>query len=268
MTSSTDTINEQQYDAWQNQLLAEMGIVRWVSQSCPVKTFETLENLDVFFDNSAIDSASHEPLMLARPSADLANHSPVDNPIATVTHPVVSDDTADIADIAAQSSPTAMVMLDKIAGDSTEQNDRDAQRNDILTVSFALQAIVVGEWTLIVDSRHLQTDERERQLWQQITHHLRAPLHFFKFPLLADNHQLPTATAALMRSETMAVAGVSGFLFSIRQCNPKVQGNAKVGALTPLPACLDDQPIQRLPYLSEMLADYRLKRQLWQRISS
>ena len=121
---------------------------------------------------------------------------------------------------------------------------------------------MVGEWTLVVDSRFLQTDSRQHQLWQQIIGGLKASPHFFNFPLLTDSQHLPKATVQLMSSYPMAVAGFSGFLYRINQ------GNPKVGALTPLPDCLDEQPIQRLPYLVDMLDDYRLKRQLWQLLSS
>ena len=121
---------------------------------------------------------------------------------------------------------------------------------------------MVGEWTLVVDSHFLQTDSRQQQLWQQIISGLKASVHFFNFPLLTDSQHLPKATVQLMSSYPMAVAGFSGFLYRINQ------GNPKVGALTPLPDCLDEQPIQRLPYLVDMLDDYRLKRQLWQLLSS
>ena len=119
-----------------------------------------------------------------------------------------------------------------------------------------------GEWTLVVDSHFLQTESRQQQLWQQIISGLKASVHFFNFPLLTDSQNLPKATVQLMSSYPMAVAGFSGFLYRINQ------GNPKVGALTPLPDCLDEQPIQRLPYLLDMLDDYRLKRQLWQLLAS
>ena len=121
---------------------------------------------------------------------------------------------------------------------------------------------MVGEWTLVVDSHFLQTDSRQHQLWQQIISGFKASVHFFNFPLLTDSQHLPKATVQLMSSYPMAVAGFSGFLYRINQ------GNPKVGALTPLPDCLDEQPIQPLPYLVDMLDDYRLKRQLWQLLSS
>ena len=145
---------------------------------------------------------------------------------------------------------------------NNEQLNNEQLNDELLTASFDVQAIVVGEWTLVVDSHFLQTDSRQQQLWQQIISGLKASVHFFNFPLLTDSQHLPKATVQLMSSYPMAVAGFSGFLYRINQ------GNPKVGALTPLPDCLDEQPIQRLPYLLDMLDDYRLKRQLWQLLSS
>ena len=145
---------------------------------------------------------------------------------------------------------------------NNEQLNNEQLNDELLTASFDVQAIVVGEWTLVVDSHFLQTDSRQHQLWQQIISGFKASVHFFNFPLLTDSQHLPKATVQLMSSYPMAVAGFSGFLYRINQ------GNPKVGALTPLPDCLDEQPIQCLPYLLDMLDDYRLKRQLWQLLSS
>lgn len=256
MTFSNDTLDEQQYDAWQHQLLAEMGITRWVSQNCPVTTYDDIEDLDVFANQQAIKSASTRPLIFDPQQTDFTSQAEVVDTTFVLANPVSPDDAVSTATVIA---PTRTPIAEL---DVTPSEDYDKQVEALPTASFDLQAIVVGEWTLVVDSSYLQKDDRQRQLWQQITHAFRAERHFFRFPLLADSHQLPTATAQLMRSYPMAVAGFLGFLFSINQ------GNAKVGALTQLPDCLDKQPIQRLPYLFEMLDDYRLKRQLWLLLSS
>lgn len=259
MTFSDDALIEQQYDAWQNQLLAEMGITRWVSQTCPVKTFDDLDNLELLFNPQTLDDALNTPLVLASVQADLTSqttHQPPSSEQATTSHQAVHTNAA------VASAPALLIDTPALDTAKAPQQDDDKVINTGAAVSFDLQAIVVGEWILVVDSHHLQQDERQQQLWQQISRGLRAPLHFFRFPLLDDNHQLPTATAQLMRSYALAAAGFSGFLFSLNQYHPKV------GALTQLPDCLEEQPIQRLPYIDEMLDDYRLKRQLWQLLSS
>ena len=282
MTVSDLTLDEQQYDAWQSEILAQMGVTRWVRQDCPVKTFANLEDFEVVSSYQAVETLAAMPQQLQPSQTGLtSNFSSIDT-TPDFNHPVIADDAvgsvaelplASLADFHPHDIP--LPNHSPLKSDLAPNNDRysnpgqsdelfnNEQINDeLLTASFDVQAIVGGEWTLVVDSRFLQTDSRQHQLWQQIIGGLKASPHFFNFPLLTDSQHLPKATVQLMSSYPMAVAGFSGFLYRINQ------GNPKVGALTPLPDCLDEQPIQRLPYLLDMLDDYRLKRQLWQLLSS
>ena len=282
MTVPDLTLDEQQYDAWQSEILAQMGITRWVRQDCPVKTFANLEDFEVVSSYQAVETLAAMPQQLPPAQTGLTSElAPIDT-TPDFNHPVIADDAvgsvaelplASLADFHPHDIP--LPNHSPLKSDLAPNNDRysnpgqsdelfnNEQINDeLLTASFDVQAIVVGEWTLVVDSRFLQTDSRQHQLWQQIIGGLKASPHFFNFPLLTDSQHLPKATVQLMSSYPMAVAGFSGFLYRINQ------GNPKVGALTPLPDCLDEQPIQRLPYLLDMLDDYRLKRQLWQLLSS
>lgn len=282
MTVSDLTLDEQQYDAWQSEILAQMGVTRWVRQDCLVKTFANLEDFEVFSSYQAVETLSAMPQQLQPAQTGLTSEiAPIDT-TPDINHPVIADDAVDSAvelpPASLEDFQTHDVPLPNhspFKSDPAPNNDRysdagysdelfnNEQLNDeLLTASFDVQAIVVGEWTLVVDSHFLQTESRQHQLWQQIISGLKASVHFFNFPLLTDSQHLPKATVKLMSSYPMAVAGFLGFLYRINQ------GNPKVGALTPLPDCLDEQPIQRLPYLLDMLDDYRLKRQLWQLLSS
>lgn len=288
MTVPDLTLDEQQYNAWQSEILAQMGVTRWVRQDCLVKTFANLEDFEVFSSYQAIETLSAMPQQLQPAQTGLTSEiAPIDT-TPDINHPVIADDAvgsvaelplASLADFQTHDLPlpndSSLPHYSPLKSDLAPNNDEhsDAGQSDerfnneqlndeLLTASFDVQAIVVGEWTLVVDSHFLQTDSRQHQLWQQIISGLKASPHFFNFPLLTDSQHLPKATVKLMSSYPMAVAGFSGFLYRINQ------GNPKVGALTPLPDCLDEQPIQRLPYLLDMLDDYRLKRQLWQLLSS
>ena len=288
MTVPDLTLDEQQYDAWQSEILAQMGVTRWVRQDCPVKTFANLEDFEVVSSYQAVETLAAMPQQLPPAQTGLTSElAPIDT-TPDFNHPVIADDAVGSV---AELPPTSLAdfhphdlplpndlslphdspLKSDLAPNNDEHSDaghsdelfNNEQLNDeLLTASFDVQAIVVGEWTLVVDSHFLQTDSRQQQLWQQIISGLKASVHFFNFPLLTDSQHLPKATVQLMSSYPMAVAGFSGFLYRINQ------GNPKVGALTPLPDCLDEQPIQRLPYLLDMLDDYRLKRQLWQLLSS
>lgn len=302
MTVPDFTLDEQQYhtlEIWQSEILAQMGITRWVRQDCPVKTFANVEDFEVVSSYQAACALAVMPQQLQPAQTRLTSNLA---PIETTTdfnHPVIADDAVDSAvelppanlanfhthdvalpnhlsllhdsslphDLSFKSDPAPNNDRYSDAGHSdelfnNEQFNNEQLNDELLTASFDVQAIVVGEWTLVVDSHFLQTDSRQQQLWQQIISGLKASVHFFNFPLLTDSQHLPKATVQLMSSYPMAVAGFLGFLYRINQ------GNPKVGALTPLPDCLDEQPIQRLPYLVDMLDDYRLKRQLWQLLSS
>lgn len=282
MTVPDLTLDEQQYDAWQSEILAQMGITRWVRQDCPVKTFANLEDFEVVSSYQAVEILAAMPQQLQPAQTGLSSEiAPIDT-TPDINHPVIADDAVDSAvelppasledfqthDVPLpnhspfKSDPAPNNDRYSDAGDSDERFNNEQLNDELLTASFDVQAIVVGEWTLVVDSHFLQTDSRQHQLWQQIISGLKASVHFFNFPLLTDSQHLPKATVQLMSSYPMAVAGFSGFLYRINQ------GNPKVGALTPLPDCLDEQPIQRLPYLLDMLDDYRLKRQLWQLLAS
>ena len=294
MTVPDLTLDEQQYDAWQSEILAQMGITRWVRQDCPVKTFANVEDFEVVSSYQAACALAVMPQQLQPAQTRLtSNLAPIDT-TTDFNHPVIADDVVDSAvelppanladfhshDVALpndssllhdsslpnhsplKSDPAPNSDRYSDGGHSDELFNNEQLNDELLTASFDVQAIVVGEWTLVVDSHFLQTDSRQHQLWQQIISGLKASVHFFNFPLLTDSQHLPKATVQLMSSYPMAVAGFSGFLYRINQ------GNPKVGALTPLPDCLAEQPIQRLPYLLDMLDDYRLKRQLWQLLSS
>lgn len=282
MTVSDLTLDEQQYDAWQSEILAQMGVTRWVRQDCPVKTFANVEDFEVVSSYQAACALAVMPQQLQPAQTRLtSNLAPIDT-TTDFNHPVIADDAVDsavelppasLADFhphdlllphhsPLKSDPAPNSDRYSDGGHSDELFNNEQLNDELLTASFDVQAIVVGEWTLVVDSHFLQTDSRQQQLWQQIISGLKASVHFFNFPLLTDSQHLPKATVQLMSSYPMAVAGFLGFLYRINQ------GNPKVGALTPLPDCLDEQPIQRLPYLVDMLDDYRLKRQLWQLLSS
>lgn len=288
MTVLDLTLDEQQYDAWQSEILAQMGVTRWVRQDCPVKTFANLEDFEVVSSYQAVETLAAMPQQLQPAQTGLTSElAPIDT-TPDFNHPVIADDAvesvaelppASLADVyphdvalpnessllhdsPLKSDPAPNSDRYSDAGHSDERFNNEQLNDELLTASFDLQAIVMGEWTLVVDSHFLQTDSRQHQLWQQIISGFKTSVHFFKFPLLTDSQHLPKATVQLMSSYSMAVAGFSGFLYRINQ------GNPKVGALTPLPDCLDEQPIQRLPYLLDMLDDYRLKRQLWQLLAS
>ena len=64
MTVPDLTLDEQQYDAWQSEILAQMGVTRWVRQDCPVKTFANLEDFEVVSSYQAVETLAAMPPQL------------------------------------------------------------------------------------------------------------------------------------------------------------------------------------------------------------
>ena len=92
MTVSDLTLDEQQYDAWQSEILAQMGITRWVSQNCPVKTFANLEDFEVVSSYQAVETLAAMPQQLQPAQTGLTSELvPIDTP-PDFNHPVIADD--------------------------------------------------------------------------------------------------------------------------------------------------------------------------------
>lgn len=229
--------------AWRSQLLGVMGVGRWVGQRVPVM-------LTTWQDTSAIDQhpPSNEPL----------------NDTATSTQTAVN-----LANV----SPNPLLILPTNREISTPASANEApipQTVDnlslVLVKRFSLQAVVWQDWVLLVDGAILQQDPQQAMLWQQLTMSLGLAMAQFDFPLVDNEAQLPSLTLQLMSSQQMALAGFAGFLHQLTQGKPRAQ--LKLAQLTPIADCLDVLKLQRLPYLSEMLLDFRKKRQLWQTLTT
>lgn len=262
MSQPANTLNKRHY-LWQSQLLAEMGVTRWVSQVTPVEMSE----LDVFADTP-------------KPAGDIAY---TDAPV-TDSVDAPSEILSATVDVKTTSAATSVAMPVSVAIDAATEKTlstnylnppmqpmpavNGAEMN-AATTKLDLQAVVVHDWIWLVDDNYLQQQSRQRVLWQQIVANLSAEPQFFKFPMLANHAQLPASTVQLMGGINLALAGFSGFLYRLKTDHESgFDHPIKIGCLTPMPSYLQDQTIERLPYLEEMLADYRHKRQLWLLLTS
>lgn len=259
----------QQQLAWQAHLLSAMGIERWVSQSSPV----------ISIDKALWDmplAASHVPAQFA-PTAE---HEPL-NTVTQTGRVIDSAIDSVIDDQPAAGEPlgvqafikTPVVAHPPPMGVTQAQQGRSASLDtgSLIVPRFGLQAIRVFDWVLVVDSQALHQEIRYQQLWQQITTNLRQTPAYFDFPLCDNETNMPTAILQTMASHKMAWASLQGFLYGLthertppgsKQMKPEAMA-PRLGALTALPDCLEALTFERLPYLNEMVEDYRLKRQLW-----
>ena len=133
---------------------------------------------------------------------------------------------------------------------SLNHTNDNAELTDIKVAPFDLQGARYGHWVLIVDIQALTNDSQK--LWQNMTQALSLDCETSSFPICQG-----------MDTAELANASLAGYVFKIAQSEA-----IKVVALTPLPSGLSHPNLTIAPTLDEMLADSRLKRQLWQQLSN
>ena len=114
---------------------------------------------------------------------------------------------------------------------------------------FDLQGGRYGDWVILVDIQALNNDSQK--LWQNITQALSISCETTSFPICEG-----------MDTAELANASLAGYVFKIGR-----REEIKVAALTVLPDGLEHPNLTTVPTLDEMLADSKLKRQLWEQLS-
>ncbi len=115
---------------------------------------------------------------------------------------------------------------------------------------FDLQGGRYGDWVILIDIQALNNDSQK--LWQNITQALSITCETTSFPICEG-----------MDTAELANASLAGYVFKIGRTE-----EIKVMSLTALPDDLDHPKLTAIPTLDEMLADSKLKRQLWKLLSS
>ena len=247
VTDLTSLNEDVHHQLWQSQLLDEMGIGRWALQASPVIQVEA-QVWQQFLDTSnPITTIQVAPSSIIQPTHYEQVLAPNDQHLQTLS--LDHEINAPITEKSVQ---------------SVEQDKHTAtpQAVEVIAQRFAIQAIVFNQWVLLVDETVLQHDAHQLRLWQQLQNQLKVSATNFRFPLLDEHQNFPQSSFALMQNAQIAWAGFAGFLHRLTQSHNL--HNYQLGALSKLSACLDSQPIERLPYLTDMLQDYRQKRRLWQ----
>lgn len=115
---------------------------------------------------------------------------------------------------------------------------------------FDLQGGRYGDWVILVDIQALNNDSQK--LWQNITQALSISCETTSFPICEG-----------MDTAELANASLAGYVFKIGR-----REEIKVAALTVLPDGLEHPNFTTVPTLDDMLKDSKLKRQLWEQLSS
>lgn len=128
--------------------------------------------------------------------------------------------------------------------------DNDQRENIVKVAPFDLQGGRYGNWVILVDIQALNNESQK--LWQNITQALSISCETTSFPICEG-----------MDTAELANASFAGYVFKIGRSE-----EIQVVTLTALPEGLEHANLTTAPTLDEMLTDSRLKRQLWEMLSS
>ena len=117
-------------------------------------------------------------------------------------------------------------------------------------VPFDLQGGRYGDWVVLVDIQALNNESQK--LWQNIMQALSITCETTSFPICEG-----------MDTAELANASLAGYVFKLGRSE-----EIKVAALTALPEGLEHPNLTTVPTLEEMLTNNKLKRQLWEQLSS
>lgn len=259
----------------QRQILAMMGLDIWVQRDCATikvdyQTFAEqhkanseaqLQSLQALMSETGVDQVTVEG---AKEVGNVSSEAQLQSSVAVPTKAVVGPD---------QNQTTAALDNDKaqkssaISENQTVNNDPiqalkqkfDASENKStqLKVNLAdsLEQVapfeVIGahfkDWVLLADVSVFR-DENTLRLWENIISGLSISPQLLKFPICPE-----------ISDKESANASVAGFIFSLAK-NHEI----KVAALTRMPKGIEHPQLEKVPYLTEMLEDSGLKKQLWQ----
>ena len=279
-----------QHRMQQRQILAMMGINQWVQPSS-----ETLNIADIAVPTTnpqGITQAISSPASTEQPSVESPNidainvemshitsadapssithdesishyydnvnvnandknlsHSDSQSPVTysfDTTAPDISNQTVtSLVDTVVQHS--AIAEINNIEGFQGHSFKEDSFKK---VAPFDLQGGRYGNWVILVDIQALNNDSQK--LWKNITQALSIDCETTSFPICEG-----------MDTAELANASFAGYVFKIGRSE-----EIQVLTLTALPDGLEHPNLTTAPTLDEMLTDSRLKRQLWQMISS
>ena len=284
MSDIQDPLVVMQHRMQQRQILAMMGINQWVQPSSETMNIADISApalLEQTTANPTLANASTSSATTTeQPSVESSNikSSNIDaisgmvddesinhyyddanetgliqpKPQSPVTYSF--DSTApDVSKPAVTSLVDTIVEQTAIADiNNTESFEADRFKEDSFKkiVPFDLQGGRYGDWVVLVDIQALNNESQK--LWQNITQALSITCETTSFPICEG-----------MDTAELANASLAGYVFKLGRSE-----EIKVAALTALPEGLEHPNLTTVPTLEEMLTNNKLKRQLWERLSS
>lgn len=284
MSDIQDPLVVMQHRMQQRQILAMMGINQWVQPSSETMNIADISApalLEQTTANPTLANASTSSATTTeQPSVESSNikSSNIDaisgmvddesinhyyddanetgliqpEPQSPVTYSF--DSTApDVSKPAVTSLVDTIVEQTAIADiNNTESFEADSFKEDSFKkiVPFDLQGGRYGDWVVLVDIQALNNESQK--LWQNIMQALSITCETTSFPICEG-----------MDTAELANASLAGYVFKLGRSE-----EIKVAALTALPEGLEHPNLTTVPTLGEMLTNNKLKRQLWEQLSS
>ena len=286
MSDIQDPLIVLQHRMQQRQILAMMGINQWVQPSS-----ETLNIADIAVPTtnsqgivqSISSPASSKQPNTEQPSIDVADINSADSIVSLQVdgsangsydyHDAAMDanDIQGVSSNAFNEQSPVTYSFDTTAPDTFNQAvtslvdtavqqtvvpseqthfSNDQHENIIKVAPFDLQGGRYGNWVILVDIQALNNDSQK--LWKNITQALSIDCETTSFPICEG-----------MDTAELANASFAGYVFKIGRSE-----DIQVVTLTALPDGIEHPNLTTAPTLGEMLTDSRLKRQLWEMISS
>ena len=298
MSDIQDPLIVLQHRMQQRQILAMMGINQWVQPSSATMNIADIAApaiLDSISADSTIHDISTAPISSAttikQPSVASSNTNAINVEMSSITS---ADAPASIVDDASinhyydntndneidlsetnlsHSDPQSPVtysfdttapntsnqavtsLVDTVVQQTAVASEQayfgnDQHENIVKVAPFDLQGGRYGNWVILIDIQALNNDSQK--LWQNITQALSISCETTSFPICEG-----------MDTAELANASFAGYVFKIGRSE-----EIQVLTLTALPEGLEHPNLTTAPTLDEMLADSRLKRQLWEMLSS
>ena len=284
MSNIQDPLVVMQHRMQQRQILAMMGINQWVQPSSETMNIADISAPALLEQTTAnptlVNASTSSATTTEQPSVESSNikSSNIDaisgmvddesinhyyddanetgliqpEPQSPVTYSF--DSTApDVSKPAVTSLVDTIVEQTAIADiNNTESFEADSFKEDSFKkiVPFDLQGGRYGDWVVLVDIQALNNESQK--LWQNIMQALSITCETTSFPICEG-----------MDTAELANASLAGYVFKLGRSE-----EIKVAALTALPEGLEHPNLTTVPTLEEMLTNNKLKRQLWERLSS
>lgn len=221
---------------WQNQILDQLGIVRWVDFHTAVIELDINE-----LEKSLVFSPPIIHDIDIKITSVLETQDNIDEPIYLDK---------------LNNTPAAETLT---VPDTEVAFTENLENTAVVIDKFHLQILVFQDWIILADLAVLREDGQQQLLWQNLSCYLHLTPDDFIFPIVTQNNgYYLNHKNQQMCTDLLALALFDGKICALNQ--DKIH---QIGCVTPLPEVFNNKAIYPLPYLQSMLNDFEQKRLFW-----